>query len=176
MLFDRAAGELFLESKSTSPDAHRDGEENTPHDFTAGGTREPLQVLKCAEDVSADHLHKPVEQTVERARPDVEVGGVDTVELIPVEPVTGQKHREQQNDIRVTDQSLVETLQLRPPGGILHHNDARPILAFDVLGVRKAPGENEADGHEDHESDVSAITDGSGARVYVLTEGDLQGD
>lgn len=93
--------------------------------------------------------------------------------MVSVEPVTRQKQGEKQDDIVVGVKSLIEAEELRFPGRVLHRNDAGTILAHDVLGVRKEPGEDESQSHENHEGDVSPVIDRSGTRVQILSQGNL---
>lgn len=166
-------GILLLESITTTPDTHGDDKENEPVEFGSRGPRKKFQIQKLTKDKSANHLHEPIEQTVERPGTNVEVGAIDTVEVVSIEPVTRQKHGKEQDDVVVGAKSLIETEEFRFPGRVLHRDDAGTVLAHDVLGVRKKPGEDESQSHENHEGDVSPVIDRSGARVHILAQGNL---
>lgn len=173
VLFGGSAGILLLESITTTPDTHSDDKEECPVQFGAHGPRKEFQVQKLTKDKGTNHLHKPIEQTVERSGTNVEVGAINTIEVVSVEPVTRQKHGKEQDDVVVGAKSLIEAEQLRFPGRVFHRDDARAILAHDILGVRKEPGENESQSHENHEGDVSPVIDRSGVGVHILGQGDL---
>lgn len=173
VLFGGSAGILLLESITTTPDSHSDDKEERPVQFGAHGPRKVFQIQKLTKDKGTNHLHKPVEQTVERSGTNIEVGAIDSVEVVSVEPVTRQEHGKEQDDVVLAAKGLVEADKLRFPGRVFHRDDAGTILAHNVLGVRKEAGENESQSHENHEGDVSPVIDRSGVRVHILGQGDL---
>lgn len=168
-----AAGELFLECVSTTPDAHGDSEQKAEVNASPNRTGEPFHIKRLAKADGTDHLAKPVEQIVEGTCADVEIGPVDAVELVSVEPVAGQEHGEHEDDVVIGAYGFQEAFELGLPGRVLDCDDSRSVFAYDVLGFCYGPSENEADCHENHEGDVGGVVDLAFVGVQVLTEGDL---
>jgi hypothetical protein len=93
--------------------------------------------------------------------------------VVTIEPVTSQEHGEERDDVPVGLEGFVEAKQFGLPCGVLHRNDAGAILADNVLGISKTPGENKASHHENHEGNIGAIIDLTGGAVHVLTKWNL---
>lgn len=100
------ASVLFLEGIPTSPDTHGDGQQETKVDFGPRRPREILHVQGLAKNESPDHLGQPVQETVKRTGANVEVGAVDTVKMVSVEPVAGEKHGKEEDDVPVGSQDV----------------------------------------------------------------------
>ena len=96
---DVGSCETFLELVTSTPDGHRDAEEEPPTDSGTDASSEPLEVQDGTHDDGTEHLEKPVEQGVQRSGSDVETAGVELVELVRVEPVGGKEHREHDQDL-----------------------------------------------------------------------------
>lgn len=161
---------LPLPSIATTPNGEGQHKQQDPVELGTHGTREPLQIQQQAKGVGADHLAKPVQQAVQRASGNIKVEAIDSIELVDGEPVTGQKHGEEEDDEVVRLQRLVKTLGLRQPGGVLHHDDLGAVLALDVLGVGERPGQDETQSLEDHERNVGTVIDTSRRVVQVLSQ------
>lgn len=169
---DGGAGVAQLEGVAAAPDGEGEDEEHGPGVAGAQVAR-VVRVEGVPRGRGAEDLREPVEGVVEGAGADGEVGGVDVLELVGVEPVAGQEHGEEQQDVRVAAQEGEQAQQLGAPGWVFHQDDAAAVGANHVFGVDEGEGEEEAEGHENHEGDVGAVGDGAGGGVHVEPEGDL---
>ena len=155
------AGVLLLPRVSPAPDDKGEAEENRPHDLRLQAAPHALHVQGVAEDEGAPDLAEPVEHAVEGAGADVELGRVEVVELVGVEPVAGEEHGKEEDDPGVGPEDLVQADDLALPGRVLHEDDVGAVAADDVAGVDEGPGEAGADEGEDHEADVGSVRDRS---------------
>lgn len=89
---------VILKGVPTAPDDHGEDEKCYPGDLGFNRSRQPLHVEAVPEDKGTSHLHEPVEEIVEGAGTGAEVGTVDVVELVGVEPVGGPEHGEKEDD------------------------------------------------------------------------------
>lgn len=170
------AGVGSLELVTAAPHNHDQGKKRSPCNLGAHCAADALKVEGEAKDVGTDNLHRVVNHTIERAGSSVKVGSVDLGEVVGVEPVGGQEHGEQGQDIRVSEEGLPEAHDFRGPRWVLHDNDLGAILTNDVLCIDEGPGEGSTDQGEDQETNIGAIADSDGGcAVDALTEGDLRG-
>ena len=164
---------LHLVLVTATPDDEGEGEKNAEGDLAANGAAQLGEIQGVAKQSGGKDLGEPVEQVVEGARADVEVGGVHVVLLVGVEDVGGEEHREESDDPRLQVQALPETLELGDPSGVLHHDDLGAVLADDGVDVDEGQGQDGAEDHENDKADIGAVGDGAvGGGVDVLAERD----
>ena len=172
---DGGTGIGLLVGIATSPDDHGEDEKRDPRNLGSKATANTLDVEKVTQDGSGNDLGKVVQETVQGLGASGEVGAVDTVLLVGVEPVRRPEHGEQEDDKGLEADSLPQTDELRLPAGILHEDDARAIRSNDVRRVAEHKGENCAEQHEDDEGNISPITHGLvGGHVDVLAKRNLR--
>lgn len=152
---------LALPGITTTPDGQGEDEKDTQAKTSTSGAAKGGRIQHVSKDERAKHLGEVVEAAVQGAGADVEPGAVDVVEVVGVEPVTGDEHGEEGDDVPVRDQNLAKALDFGPPGWVLHDNDLRTVLTTDVFGLNQEEAENETDEHENHEGDVGCVTNGS---------------
>ena len=92
--------------------------------------------------------------------------------MVSVEPVAGQEHREEEDDVPVSLEGIEETEDFALPGRILHHDDFGSVLTFDELRITEEAGQDKTGKHENHEGDVCAVIDAAGAGIEILTQWD----
>ena len=100
--------------KSSAPDGVDKDEEDAPTGDTAGTTWESRPIEECTEHEGSEDFRQPIAEIVESAGADVEVVGVDVVELVCVDPIGGPEHGEEEDNVVVCLQSFEETLQFGP--------------------------------------------------------------
>lgn len=133
-----------------------------------------MQVEGEAEDQGAEDLGRPIQHVVERSCTGVEHGSVHTIELISIEPVGGEEHREQEDNERLRNDRLPQTQELRLPCRVFDKDDTRAVVANDVLRVSQRPRKPCTNGGENNEADVSPIGHCAvGSNMDVLTKWDL---
>jgi hypothetical protein len=165
---------VLLPGIATTPDNHGESEQDAKGNLSTDTAADTLDIQKRTDNESSDNLGKPVQETVQGLGAGVEVGTVDTVLLVGVEPVGGPEHGEEQDDVGLGLDGLPQTVDLGPPAGALHQNDAGAILTDDLVGIANEQGQAGTEEHEHNEGDVGAVTDGAvGLDVDVLSEGDL---
>ena len=112
------------ERVTSSPDDHGKPKE---HDQASLGSQATGVFLKI-EDVSnaegTGDLGEVVEKGVKGLGAGVEVGTVDGVEMVGVEPIRGEEHGEEEDDKWLELDRLDETHQLGLPGGVLHEDNS----------------------------------------------------
>ena len=138
---DLSTSVAALESVSATPDGESQHEQDNPACFGSDCTSEARQVEEVSKDQRAEDLRRPVQHVVEGAGAGVELGQVDAVELVSVEPVGGKEHGEEEHDVRLAPESLPHAKDLGLESWVLHENDAAAISADHVLGIAKQPGE-----------------------------------
>jgi hypothetical protein len=168
------AGVQLLEGVPTAIDDHGEGEEANQGGARAGGAAEVLQVEKGADDDGGEDLGKPVEEVIEGLGAGVEVGAIDGVLLVGVEPVGRPEHGEEQNNEGLAADGGPEADELGAPAGVLHQDDLGSIGAHDLLGIDQEDGQHGAAEHEHDQADVGAIG-GCGiiGDAHVLAQEDL---
>lgn len=173
---DGLARVALLPGVAASIDDHGEGEQDEQRRLGADGAAEVLEVEERSVGGGGDNLGKPVQEVVERLGAGVEVGGVDGILLVGVEPVGGPEHGEEQDDGGLGSHGLVETDELGLPAWVLHQDDLGAIGADDLARVAQEESQAGADEHEYDEGDVGAVRDGLVALdMDVLAEGNLFG-
>ena len=168
---DGTLGLILLPGVTAAPGDKGEDDEHDKGDLGADAAPQAGVVEGEAKDDGANDLRKPVEETVESARAEVEVGGVETVVLVGVEDVGGEEHGEEQEDPGLLDKGFKKALELGLPGRVLHENDLAAIIADDLVGVAQAQTANEANGHEGNQSSVGTVGGALGFLVvYALAE------
>lgn len=81
-----------------TPDNHCDRKEYAPNYLCFHTSSQLLEVQPIPKYVRSSNLAGPVKDTVERSRPDVEFGRVKGIELVSVEPIASEEHREEADD------------------------------------------------------------------------------
>lgn len=148
---------LLLPGVATSPDSHGEDHERNPAALGSHRSAEILEIQQVAENESPNNLGDPVERVVKGTSTGVEVGAVHRVELVSVEPVRGEEHREEEDDIGVGADGVVEANELGFPGWVLHENDLGTILTYNLTGIDEEETKSGADNHEDDETDVCSV-------------------
>jgi len=100
------AGEASLEGIPTTPDGHCHEEEDHKSHLGPDSPPESLEVKSIAKDVGADNLSSPIKGVVQGSSSDIELGKVDIVKLVGIEPVAGQEHGEEGDNIVVGAEAL----------------------------------------------------------------------
>ena len=145
VLLDRRLGRAksavvcLLELVTEAIDDHDEREQGEQGNLGAHRAAKALVVERKPKDVGADDLEDVVARVVEGASAEVEVGTVDLGKVICVEPVGGEEHGEQGEDVGVGEECLPETHNLGFPRGVLHDDDLGAIVANHVLGINKRP-------------------------------------
>lgn len=88
----------FLPRVAAAPYHHRDHKQHAPYHPGPHTPSQTLDIQPVTEHVSSDDLARPVKDAVERSGPDVELCGIEVVELVGVEPIAGQEHGEEADD------------------------------------------------------------------------------
>jgi hypothetical protein len=121
-------------------------------------------------------LCNPVENIVQSSRPQIKFGQIDDVELVGVEPIRSEEHREEEKDIRIGEERLPEAQNFRLPSRVTLQNDTGAIRAYNVFGVYQHPSQASAGKREYQEADVGSIRNvGITCRVDILSEWELGG-
>lgn len=119
-------------------------------------------------------MREPVEEGVQGPGAGVEVGDVDGVSLVGVEPVGRPEHREEKDDEGFVLQRVVEPVQLRFPRRVLHHNNPGSIAANDLLRITEQESQAGTKEHQHNKSNIRSIGDGgSFFDVDIRTKRDL---
>ena len=95
---DGGTGIDFLVGIATSPDDHGEDEKRDPRNLGSKATANTLDVEKVTQDGSGNDFGKVVQETIQGLGASGEVGAVDTVLLVGVEPVRRPEHGEQEDD------------------------------------------------------------------------------
>lgn len=159
---DRLASIILLPGPAATPDNHCQDEENGP---SGAGTRCPTEVAYIEErsdDTRSHDLSEPVQEGIQGASAGVEVGDVDCVSLVCVEPVGRPEHGEQKDDIRFVLEGVPESPQLSFPGWVFHDDNAGSVAADDLVRVAQQESQASAEEHQDDESDVCSVGDSGG--------------
>jgi hypothetical protein len=164
----------LLKGISATPDSKGQHKQGSPSGLGTGASAHALSIKQISPNGSSDNLSHPVQQTVEGLCAGIEVGAVDSVLLVDVEPVGDEEHGEEKDDERLEAKSLPKTPELALPGWVLHEDDTGAVSSNDLAGIAKGEGENGTEEHEDDEADVRSITDCLVLfDVDVFTERDL---
>lgn len=162
------SGVLFLEVVAASPNDKSGDEEGDDGGFGLCATGESFRVKANTENPGTENLREIVEDAVEGTCSDIELGQVHTLEVIGVEPVAGEEHGEQKNDVPIRNKDGHHAGEFGFPGGVLHHDDLGAIVTSDKARVAEKGGEGKTQGHEDDETDIGAIVDLVGLGMDVL--------
>ena len=147
----------LLESPAAAPDHEGEDKQDGPDTFGTGGSPEVREIQHEAKDTSAEHLRSPVQNTIQRPGADVELGGVDFVELVGVEPVRGEEHREEEDDVWIGEEGLPQAEQLALPCWILHENDLGAVAADDLVTLNERERKKRAAERQDKKTDISSV-------------------
>lgn len=129
----------LLEHVAETPDDHNGGQQHSPGNLGTSRSADALVVKSKAKDIGANNLHDVVDYAIERTCAGVEVGAVDLGEVVCVEPIGGEEHGEEQNDIWVGEKGLVQAFNLRAPGWVLHDDDLGAVGADDIPCIDQRP-------------------------------------
>lgn len=130
-------GIVLLPGIAATPDSHGNEEEPDKGGLGTDGAAEVGKIKERTQDHRADNLSEPVQETVQGPRASVEVGRINRVLLISIEPIGRPEHGEQENDVRVEFDRLPETDQLGLPGRVLHQDDSGSVTTDNLLAVAK---------------------------------------
>ena len=162
---------LLLPCVAASPDSHGEDHKCDPAALGSHGSAKILEIQQVTENESSNNLGDPVERVVQGTSSGVEVRTVHRVELVSVEPVRGEEHWEEEDDIGIGTDSVVEANELGLPGWVLHQNDLGTILTDNLAGIDEEETKGGANNHEDDETDVCSVVDWTLLLdVDVLTE------
>ena len=109
---DGLAGVALLECISPTPDNHSDDQKHHQGDLCAHCAAEAWKVEGISEDQRAEDLARPVQYIVQSACTCVEFGEVKVLEVVGVEPIAGEEHGEEEQDVPVGFESFEETIDL----------------------------------------------------------------
>lgn len=164
----------LLPGIATAPDRHRQSEEHEKPNTGTDTAADLLNVQEGPDQSRSDDLGEPVQEAVQRLGAGVEVGGVDAVLLVGVEPVGGPEHGEEKDDVGLGPDGVPQADDLGLPAWVLHEDDAGAVWTHDLVCVAEEEGKASAKEHEDNEGDVGAVADVAiGLDVDVFSEGDL---
>lgn len=149
---------LFLPCPSATPDRHGQNHKSNPASLSSHRSANILQIQEVSEYKSTDNLRDPVQSVVQSTSAGVEVCTVHSVELVGVEPVGGEEHWEEENDVAVGADGVPETEELGLPGWVLHKDDFRTILTNDLSGINQEKSEGGSKDHQHDESNVCAVS------------------
>ena len=138
---------LALPRPTAAPDNHRDSEQDGQTRLGPHAAANRMQIQRMPEHKRPDNLADPVQRVIQGARAHVEVRRVDGVELVRVEPVRGEEHGEEEDDVGVGSDGLVEAEELGLPGRVLHQDDAGAVFADDLVGIHEEEGQDCAKEH-----------------------------
>jgi hypothetical protein len=166
---------MFLPGPATTPDDHSEDEENSPRAASTHRTAEVGHIEERADNTRGHDLREPVQEGIQGSRAGVEVGDINCVSLVGVEPVGRPEHWEKQDDKRFVLQRVVEPVQLGFPCWVFHYNDAGSVATNDLLRVTEHKSQTSAKEHQDNESNVRSVRDsGSDFDVDIRAESDLR--
>lgn len=163
-----------LPGVTTAPDCHGVGKQDAEADPGTDAAAEHLDVQQRADHRRSDDLGKPVEEIIQGSGADGEVGLVDAIHLIGVEPVGGPEHGEEEDDVGPRTDRIPQTHKLRLPAGVLHQNHARAVVSNNLGRIAEEQGEAGTAEHEHDEGDVGAVPDAGARGVDTLAEGNLE--
>lgn len=166
---------LLLIRVSTTPDGHGQAEEHAQRNAGTSGATHAVDIQQRADGHGSKDLSEPVQEAVQGARTDVEVGRVDAVGLVSVEPVRRPEHGKQQDDKGLGKESIPQTDDFGNPAGVLHQDDARSVGTNNIVGITETKTKDGTEEHQDDEGNVGPIAHGDGAFLAVgcLSQGDL---
>lgn len=174
---DIGAVVLLLPGPTATVDGDGQDDESDKHDAGTDGTSNPGVVEERTNNGSGTDLSEPVQEAVQGTSAGVKVGGVDGILLVGVEPVGRPHHGEQQDDVGLGNNAGVQTLDFRPPAGVLHENDFAAVVSDDLVGIDEEKSQDRTGSHQDNESDVGTVIDSLGdLHVDVLTQWDQTTD
>lgn len=164
---------FLLPGVATAVDCKGEDKENGHHDLGTDTAADAFQIKKGANNGGGHNLSKPVEEVVQGASADVEVGGVDGVLLVGVEPVGREEHGEEQENEGLRGDGGEHTHNLGAPAGVLHENNLGAVATDNVATVDTEEGQAGTDKHEHNEGDVGTVVDADGGLgVHVQAQGD----
>lgn len=166
---------LLLIRVSTTPDGHGQAEEHAQRNAGTSGATHAVDIQQRADGHGSKDLSEPVQEAVQGARTDVEVGRVDAVGLVSVEPVRRPEHGKQQDDKGLSKESIPQTDDFGNPAGVLHQDDARSVGTNNIVGITETKTKDGTEEHQDDEGNVGPIAhrDGAFLAVGCLSQGDL---
>lgn len=143
----------------TTPNNDREDEKADQGCPSTNSTTDALRIKQRAHDTSGHDLRKPVQEAVQGLGARVEVGAVDRVLLVCVEPVGGPEHGEQEDDPRLRADCLPQADDLGLPRGVLHQDDARAVGTHNLVCVTDEQSKTGACKHEYDKGDVGTVAD-----------------
>lgn len=150
---------LLLPCVATSPNGHGEDHKRDPASLGSHRSAEVLEIQQVSESESANNLGNPVERVVKSTSTGVEVRTVHRIELVSIEPVRGEEHWKEEDDIGVGSDGVVEANELGFPSWVLHQNDLATILTDNLTGIDEEEAKSGPNNHEDNETDVCSIVD-----------------
>lgn len=170
---DISTGIFLLPSVATAVDGEGEGKENGHHSLGTDSTADGFEIKEGSNDGGGHDLSEPVKEVVQGTSAGVEVGGIDGVLLVSVEPVGREEHGEEQENEGLRHEGGVETHDLGAPAGVLHEDNLGAVATDDVATVADEESQTGTGKHEHNEGDVGTVVDAGGLLgVDVLAEGD----
>lgn len=111
---------FLLKSVPATPNGKRKHEHNHPRDLGLCPASDIGKIQRKAKDEGAADLREPVQHIVEGAGARVESHEIHVLELVGVEPVGGEEHGKEQDDVRIGAEGFPEAEDLSFPGWVLH--------------------------------------------------------
>lgn len=162
------------EGVSATPDGHGEDKEECKATLGSDSSADSLDIKSISETHGAYNLRHVVEKGVESLSSSSEIGTVDGVEVVGVEPIRGPEHGEEEDDEGFESDRLVESDELGLPGWVLHQNDSGTVFSDDITSVAEEKGENGTASHEDNEGNICTISDSAvGFNMDVLAKRNL---
>lgn len=167
-------GVPHLPGVATTPNGDGENEQCDQGHLSTNRATNTFSVKQRTHDNGSHDLRKPVEESVQCLGASVEVGAVNGVLLVCVEPVGGPEHGEEEDDPWFRTNCIPQSDDLGLPRGVLHEDNARAVGTNDFVCVAETQGKTCACEHEYDKGDVSTITDSLVLRdMDVLAQRDL---
>ena len=166
VLKDGALGsEGGLEGNTASPGGSADGGQQDETIASTSGAGPLFTIQESTVEDRGKDLSHPVEHRVHVTGALSKVEGVDSGELVGVDPVGGEEHGNECQHAPVLEESK-DRLELRDGARVLDLDDGSAIVTNDLGGGQQQDGDESTDGHDNHVSDISAI--GSTTSLWII--------
>lgn len=164
-------GIVLLPGVATTPNGHGAQEEADQGSFGADRAAEVFEIEERTQNHGADNLGKPVQEAVQGLGASVEVGSVNGILLVSVEPVGRPEHGEKENHVRVESESFPQADKLGFPGRVLHQDDPSSITADDLLALAKHESQDSTNAHKNDKCNIGAVRD-----ILIFLDGDVRAE
>jgi hypothetical protein len=118
-----SAQNMHLECKTATPNCQCQYKQYQQDKFGFNGLTELDFVNSVTKGKGTSYLGKPVNKVVQGSRSGVELGEIDTIELIDVEEIGCEEHRKEKDDVRICFESVVQSYEFTFPRWALHQRD-----------------------------------------------------